>query len=470
MPVEADVIYRNRDQIVADIIQRFQSRIPDIYVEEDGNVRILAEVMAEVIEGVYLANQIQRDNIFIKTANLTELRQHGEQYGLTPKEGLKATGTVRFSGAGGTLIETGSVVGVDVGTGDTLYYLTTEDGTLPNPGFPSAPTAADSGTAGNVLAGTYEYGVTFVTGEGETELGTTSTPVILTASHQVNLTALPIGGPGTTNRRIYRQKNGGGYKLVATISNAGTTYTDNIADGSLGSAPPSESTAERVTVDAEAEDSGTSYNVAIGTVLELIQVPDGVTDVTNPTAFVGGTDEEDLETFRQRLLDFMRNPKTGSVSDLEEWAEEIDGVETATAFANDNLGVATNGHTTVRIAGPDGSIPPASVVDAVTAALIEKDIANATIHVATFTQVATNVTVTITLQSGFVLADVSASVQEAIINYINSVPVGNTVYVAGIYDAVFGLPGVATVVVNTPTVDQTATSTQKRIPGTITVS
>jgi hypothetical protein len=55
--------------------------------------------------------------------------------------------------------------------------------------------------------------------------------------------------------------------------------------------------------------------------------------------------------------------------------------------------------------------------------------------------------VTLTLLAGFVLADVSPSAAQAITDYINSVPVGGTVYRAGIYDAVFGLPGIATLVV-----------------------
>lgn len=470
MAVEADVIYRNRDQIVADLIQRMQSRIADVHVEEDGNLRMFFETLSETLEGVYLANQILRDDIFPQRANIVALRRHGEQYGLLVKQGLQATGTLLFTGAGGTFIETGSVVGSDVGGGDVLYFLTTADATIPNPGDATAPTAADNGV-GVLTAGTYEYGITFVTAGGETELGLTSVPLVQAVTNrQINLTNIPVGGPGTTNRKVYRQKDGGGYKLVATITNVGTTYADNIADAGLGAAPPTVSTAERVSVAAQAEESGLQYNAALGTVLELISVDDGVTDVTNTTAFTGGTDEEDLEAYRQRLLDHLRNPKTGSKADLETWAEEVDGVETATAFPNDNLGVATNGHVTVRVAGPDGAIPAGSVVTAVQAALDAQDIANITIHVTTFAAVATNVAVTITLASGYLLADVSASVQQAITDYINSVPVGGTVYVAGLYDAIFGLPGVATVAVTTPATDQTATATQKRTPGTITVS
>lgn len=471
MPVEADVIYRTREQIVADLITRFQSRVPDVHVEEDGNLRMFFEVQAEILEGVYLANQILRDNIFIPTANLVELRRHGEQFGLAVKQGVAATGTLRFTGAGGTFIETGAVVGSDVGGGDILYYSTSADATIPNPGDPAAPIVADSGVASNPLAGTYEYVITFVTAGGETMAGDVSLPVTTPSARRLDLSNIPIGGAGTTKRRIYRQRDGGGFKFVAEINdNSTTTFQDTVAEGSLGAAPPTESTAERVSVAGVAEESGEAYNAAIDTIQELVEVPDGVTDVTNTTAFTGGTDEEDMEAYRSRLLDHIRNPRTGSAADLEAWAEEIEGVEIATAFPNDNLGVATNGHVTVRIAGPDGSTPSVAVQNEVLARLQEEDIANITIHVATFTAVPTNVTVTITLESGYVLADVTASVQQAITDYINGVPVGGTVYMAGLIDAVFGLPGVATVVLNTPATDQTATATQKRTPGTITVN
>lgn len=468
MPVEADVIYRTREQIAADFMARLQARIPDIFTDEDGNVSIFSEVVGEVLEGIYLANQIVRDNIFIQSANLAELRRHGEQFGLDIKAGNFATGTLRFGGAGGTFIPTGTQAAYDPGTGDPLFYDTTADATIPNPGSPTAPTLA-AGAAGNPPAGTYEYVVTFQTVEGETLPGVESAPLTTGSALQINLTNIPLGGPGTTGRRIYRSRGGSAYQLVTTIANnTATTYTDNTLDAGLGAAPPTASTAERVSVAAQAEETGADYNAAIGTVLDVADAPDGVTDVYNVAAFAGGTDEEDMDAYRDRLLDFIRNPQTGSKTDLEGWAEEIDGVDTATAFVNDNLGVATNGHATVRIAGPNGAIPSGAVIAAVQAALDLQDIANATIHVATFTQVSTNVTVVVTPATGYVLADVTASVQQAITDYINAVLVGGTVYAAGIIDAVFGLPGVTTV--TTTFTDLTATATQKRIPGTIAVT
>lgn len=469
MPVEADVLYRTREQIAADFMARVQARIPDIFTDEDGNLAIFSEVVGEVLEGIYLANQIVRDNIFIQSANLAELRRHGEEYGLDIKAGNFAIGTLRFGGAGGTFIPTGTQAAYDPGSGDPLFYDTTADATLPNPGSPGALTAADSGSAGNPPAGTYEYVVTFTTVEGETLPGTESAPVVTSVAHAINLTNIPLGGPGTTGRKIYRSRGGSSYQLVtAILNNTVTVFTDNLADAGLGSAPLTVSTAERVSVAAQSEETGADYNAAIGTILDVADAPDGVTDVYNVAPFTGGTDEEDMDAYRDRLLDFIRNPKTGSKADLEGWAEEIDGVDNATAFPNDNLGTPTNGHVTVRIAGPNGAIPSGAVITAVQNALNDQDQANAVIHISTFTQVSTNVTVTITPATGYVLADVTANVQQAIIDYINSVPVGGTVYAAGVIDAVFGLIGVATV--TTTFVDATTTATQKRIPGTITVS
>lgn len=471
MPVEAEVIYRTREQILADYITRFQTRISDLHIEEDGQVRILGEVLAELLEGVYLANQIARDNIFIQSANLVELRRHGEEVGLAIKSGVIATGSLRFSGEGGVFIPTGTEAGADSGQGDVLYYLTIADGTIPNPGDPGKPTVADAG-AGTLPAGTYEYAITFETAAGETMPGIVSDPITIAVNHNITVSNIPLGGPGTIARNLYERVNGGAWKknigaADASLNNIVTTSV-TVSAQATGGLPPEESTAEAVTVTAEAELPGEIYNAIVGTVTEVVDAPDGVTDVTNTVVFTGGTDEEDMESYRSRLLDFIRNPQTGSKEDIEGWAEGVDGVETATTFKNDNLGTPQNGHTTTRIAGPNGTIPSAAVIAAVLAEIDARDLANIINHVTTFTQVPTNVTVAITVAAGYLLADITASIQDAIKDYINSVPVGGTVYEAGIKDAVFGLPGVATL--TTTFTDQTSTATQKRTPGTISVT
>lgn len=464
--VQADQIYKDHDTIVDNLIAAMQARVPDIWTQEDGVFRLICEVMAGEIEGNYLANELLRNDMFIQLANAQALDQHGEEVGRARLTGAQAVGNVRFQGEGGAFIPAGTQVAADDGTDNLIYFDTTADATLPTPGVPTLPTSALNATAGN-LTGTMEHIVSFYTAEGETIPGPASAP-ILTAAQQVSLSNIPLGGTGTVGRKIYRRKDGGDYKLVTTIANnTATTYTDNIADGSLGAAPLLASTAERVTVAAQAEEVGTAGNVIAGAINSLVDIPAGLSGVTNVAVFTGGTEPEETETYRSKLLEFVRAPKAGSPTDLKVWAEAIEGVQTATVFPNDNLGTPQNGHVTVRIAGVNGAVPPANVVTAVIDDLTARDIANITIHVTTFSALSTNVTVTITAATGFTLADVSASVQQAIIDYINSVPVGGTVYVAGIYDAVYGLNGVATL--TTTFTDQTAGPTQKRTPGTITV-
>lgn len=114
---------------------------------------------------------------------------------------------------------------------------------------PTAVTAAliSPAAAGNVDNGAHRYRVTFVTADGETEGGTVSSAVTVadkTVNGKVTLTAIPVGGALVTSRKLYRTAAGGTvYMLLATIAdNTTTTYTDNIADSSLGAGAPSTNT------------------------------------------------------------------------------------------------------------------------------------------------------------------------------------------------------------------------------------
>lgn len=466
-------LFRTREEILAEMLAALQSVIPDIYVGEDGVTRIIFSIEAGQFENIFLANQLVLQDMFISTASLQALRQHGAERNVNLKEGTRAIGTVRLEGEGGTYIPIATEVGYDPGGGlEVIYFDTLVDGTVPNPGIPTAPVATLNAAAGN-LTGTYEYVVTFVTLEGET-LASAQSNAVVTAAQQMNLTAIPLGGPGTLARRIYRDKNGADvFRRVTEIANnTATTFTDNVTDATVAgsSLAPTEDTAHRVIVAAEAQAPGVEANVGVGTITELVQAPASLTGVTNTVAFTGGSDSEDTEDFRQRLLEALRNPQTGSPGDLKSWAEAVPGVETATVFANDNMGVATNGHTTVRISGPNGGIPSAGVIAAVLAALNEQDFQNITLHVTTFTAVPTAVTADVTTSGTYTLADVTPTVVQAITDYINALQVGETLRIAGLTDAVFGLPGILDVVITVPAANVTATSTQKITPGTITVS
>lgn len=124
------------------------------------------------------------------------------------------------------------------------------DGTNAEPA-PGAITAAlaSPAVAGNVDNGAHRYLATFVTADGETEAGAVSSVVTVadkTVNGKVTLTAIPLGGSAVTSRKLYRTAAAGStYLLLATLAdNTTTTYTDNIADASLGAGAPSANTTE----------------------------------------------------------------------------------------------------------------------------------------------------------------------------------------------------------------------------------
>lgn len=123
--------------------------------------------------------------------------------------------------------------------------------TLAQIAAPEAPDAALASPAapGNVEDGDHSYKVTFVAGATETEGGAQSDPVTVAnkaVNGQVSLTNIPVSSDsGVTARNLYRTAANAdpdvaaNYLLLDTIANnTATTYTDNIADGSLGAAAP----------------------------------------------------------------------------------------------------------------------------------------------------------------------------------------------------------------------------------------
>ena len=108
---------------------------------------------------------------------------------------------------------------------------------VPNP--TTYPACALAGVAGNVTVGEHKYLVVFVTALGQTSFTGTSPNAVTTVAgnQQVNLTDIPVStNSNVTARKIYRTKIAGVplFYLLTTINdNTTTTYTDNIADGSL---------------------------------------------------------------------------------------------------------------------------------------------------------------------------------------------------------------------------------------------
>jgi uncharacterized phiE125 gp8 family phage protein len=105
---------------------------------------------------------------------------------------------------------------------------------------PTAPTVALVSVAGLVTAGVHRWLWVARTVGGHTEAGAVSSALTtILATHGQATVTKPTGGSAVTYMDLYRTAAGGStYLLVAATANDGATYTDNVADGSLGAQAP----------------------------------------------------------------------------------------------------------------------------------------------------------------------------------------------------------------------------------------
>lgn len=91
--------------------------------------------------------------------------------------------------------------------------------------------------------------------------------------------------------------------------------------------------------------TGTVGNVIAGTVIFKLSQLSGVTAVTNQEAITGGTEEEDDDSLRARIVSLDQSQSVsyvGSVADYKRWSLEVPGVGGVTVIpAQDDSGLVT---------------------------------------------------------------------------------------------------------------------------------
>ena len=155
---------------------------------------------------------------------------------------------------------------------------------------------------------------------------------------------------------------------------------------------------------AQAVDPGAAGNAEAGTITRRVTAITGITSVTNPEAFGGGTDPETDALLRERVLDRLRNPPaSGCARDYIRWAKEVPGVEDAKCL------VRWDGPGTIKvvIAGTGMVGADAETVDACFLHVDEERPAGGPVlTVVSATPLAINVQASVVLQRGFTAAAV----------------------------------------------------------------
>lgn len=100
-----------------------------------------------------------------------------------------------------------------------------------------------------------------------------------------------------------------------------------------------------VIVNVQAVESGTVGNVPAGTVILKANKITGISNVTNEADIRGGTEQEDIESLQNRIIDYdaaQGVSYVGSESDYKRWAMEVDGIGNAVIIpAQDDSGLIT---------------------------------------------------------------------------------------------------------------------------------
>lgn len=243
-----------------------------------------------------------------------------------------------------------------------------------------------------------------------------------------------------------------------------------------------ETTAEATIVSASIDTSvralitGTAGNVPTGAISSIpVSIP-GVTAVTNASPAIGGTEQEGLESLRERILEAERLPATsGNEAHYKVWAKDVDGVGDARVLS------LWAGAGTVKVILIDANKQPASgpIVTEAAAYIETQRPIGATVTVVSATALAINSSAALTLDSGYTLLGVTPAVEAAITAYLsgiafkgpNTAPVA--VSYAQISTAILSVPGVLDhtgLLVNTGTANIAVSNTQVAIKGTVTLS
>ena len=115
-----------------------------------------------------------------------------------------------------------------------------------------------------------------------------------------------------------------------------------------------------VLVDATAISIGNKYNVPAGSITQCSTKISGVTSVTNPEKFDGGTDEETVEELKIRYFEKKQSaPTSGNIDDYKRMAKTVEGVYNVRVIPTWN----GNGTVKVILIGKDNTTVNSAVLN-----------------------------------------------------------------------------------------------------------
>lgn len=216
---------------------------------------------------------------------------------------------------------------------------------------------------------------------------------------------------------------------------------------------------------ARAVESGTAGNVGAGTVLSMAVAPVGVSWVNNPQPFGGGTDQEDDEALRERVLEsFQRLPNGANAAFYEQGALSF-----AEVAAVDVIPRARGRGSVDVVLATSAGVPGEELIRTVQAWFETRREIAVDVLVRAPNVRTVNVQVSVQSQEGADGMAIRDAVKQALVSWFNGKQLGKSVLLAKLGRVIFEVDGVENYAIVTPTADITVEQGELPVLGTLSV-
>lgn len=221
-----------------------------------------------------------------------------------------------------------------------------------------------------------------------------------------------------------------------------------------------------VDVPAQAVEPGAAGNVSAGTVLTMSVAPMGIARCSNPMPFAGGTDDEDDESLRARVLgSYKRLPNGANAAYYKQEALSFDQVAAVQVLA------CSRGTGTVDlVVATEQGIPSQALLNELTAYFQSRREIAVSVQVLAPQALTVPVTVGVQAAEGYDAAQVRANVKAALETWFDGRLLGQKVLRAKLGQIIYGVAGVANYTITAPAADVAVQPSQLPQLGTLAVN
>lgn len=217
---------------------------------------------------------------------------------------------------------------------------------------------------------------------------------------------------------------------------------------------------------AEALEPGRSGNAAAGAIRILTACPVGITGCTNPAPFTGGSDQEDDESLRGRILEsYQRLPNGANAAWYEQTAMSHSGVAAAKA-----VGKARGIGTVDVYIATEAGLPGAELLQEVQADLQERREIAVDVDVLAPEAEEVDITAELAVREEAEFSAVKSAVEQALTGFFSGRRLGKAVLLAELGDLIYHVDGVENYRLLAPSADLAADVTALPVLGELTVT